>query len=43
MLPSKRLMAGALGNGFDSCVRQPANPNRITMPKTQFFNLHPDG
>ena len=43
MLPSRRLMAGALGKGFDSCARQPANPITITTPMIQFFTLHPNG
>ena len=41
MLPSKRLMDGALRKGFDSCVRQPTIPNKITMEKIQFFTQHP--
>jgi hypothetical protein len=43
MLPSRRLMAGALGKGFDSCARQPANPNTITTQMIQFFTLHSNG
>jgi hypothetical protein len=43
VLPSRRLMAGALGKGFDSCVPQPANANKITMQKMQFFTQHPSG
>ena len=43
LLPSRRWMVGALGKGFDSRARHPADQNTIATPMIQFFTLHPNG